>query len=135
MTTRGKSSSNYQLLSARFGVVRRAWKRAAALSGLAVVVTEGIGVFTAILFLDWLYQPPPVIRLVLWAVGLAGIGYFFARHVIKPLLRKIPDEQIALYIEENRAGLEGASCECYLAVEREFTSIMGYSLRKSQRTA
>jgi CRP-like cAMP-binding protein len=35
----------------------------------------------------------------------------------------------------NRAGLEGASCECYLAVEREFTSIMGYSLRKSQRTA
>jgi CRP-like cAMP-binding protein len=30
----------------------------------------------------------------------------------------------------NRAGLESASCECYEAMERDWESIMGYSVRK-----
>ena len=98
---------DYQQLSARLGLVRRAWKQAAALSGLAVVATESIGIVTALLFLDWLYQPQPLVRVGMWAVALAGIIYLLVRHVVKPLLRKIPDEQIALYIEENRTELDG----------------------------
>ena len=31
----------------------------------------------------------------------------------------------------NRSGLEAASCECYEAIERNWTAIMGYSTRKS----
>ena len=107
MKNRTDTISDYSRLSARFAVVRRAWKRAAVLSGLAIVVTEGIGIFTALLLLDWLYQPLPIIRIGLWAAALAAIAYFLARHVAKPLTRKIPDEQIALYIEENRTELDG----------------------------
>ena len=107
MSTRRPPRNDYAELTARFAVVRRAWKRSAALSGLAVVATEGVGVFTALLFIDWLYQPLPMVRIGLWTVALAGIGFLLARHVFKPLARKIPDEQIALFIEEHRSELDG----------------------------
>ena len=101
------STTSYQQLAARFGEVRRSWKRAAALSGLAIVVTESIGILTALLLLDWLYQPQPALRIAMWALALAGIIYFLVKHVARPLARKIPDEQIALYIEEHRKELDG----------------------------
>src|ERR1700748_3025503 len=107
MTKRIDTTNDYGRLSARFAVVRRAWKRAAMLSGLAIVLTESIGIFTALLFLDWLYQPQRIIRIAIFALALAVIAYLLVRHVVKPLMRKIPDEQIALYIEENRAELGG----------------------------
>lgn len=107
MTKRINTISDYGQLSARFGVVRRAWKRAAMLSGLAIVITESIGIFTALLFLDWLYQPLPIIRVGVVVVALGVIAWLLVRHVVKPMLRKIPDEQIALYIEENRTELDG----------------------------
>jgi hypothetical protein len=107
MTTRAKPINDYQQLASRFAVVRRAWKRAAALSGLAVVATESIGIFTALLFLDWLYQPLPSIRIGMWVLALGGIVYLLLRHVVKPLGRKITDDQIALYIEEHRQELDG----------------------------
>jgi hypothetical protein len=99
--------SDYGQLAAQFNAVRRAWKRAAALAGLAVVFMEGIGILTVLLFFDWLYRPQPVARLGLWTLAMAGLAYFVVRHVIAPLLRKIPDEQVALYIEEHRAELDG----------------------------
>ena len=101
------STTSYQQLAKRFGEVRRSWKRAAALSGLAIVVTESIGILTALLLLDWLYQPQPALRIAMWALALAGIIYFLVKHVAGPLARKIPDEQIALYIEEHRSELDG----------------------------
>lgn len=107
MTTRKPIVNDYVQLIARFNAVRRAWKRAAALSGLAIVITESIGILTGLLFVDWLYEPLPFIRIGMWAVALVGIGYLLVRHVLKPLLRKIPDEQIALYMEENRSDLDG----------------------------
>ena len=108
MTTRARHSAPpYEELAARFGVVRRAWKRGAVLAGLAIVVTESIGLFTVLIFLDWLYQPQPVVRVAMWVAALGLVVYLLARHVLKPLLRKIPDEQIALYIEENRTELGG----------------------------
>jgi hypothetical protein len=102
-----QTTNDYGQLSAQFGVVRRAWKRAAALSGLAIVVTEGIGIFTALLFLDWLYQPQPTVRIAVGALALVALVYLLIRHVVKPLLRQIPDDQIALYIEEHRSDLDG----------------------------
>ena len=83
------STTSYQQLAARFGEVRRSWKRAAALSGLAIVVTESIGILTALLLLDWLYQPQPALRIAMWALALAGIIYFLVKHVARPLARKI----------------------------------------------
>jgi hypothetical protein len=99
--------TEYQQLAARFGDVRASWKRAAALSGLAVVVTESIGIFTGLLLLDWLYQPRPLMRVGMWTAALAAIAWLLLRHVARPLARRIPDEQIAMYIEEHRHDLDG----------------------------
>lgn len=99
--------NDYQQLSAQFQAVRNSWKRTAALSGMAIVVSESIGLLTALLFLDWLYKPLPLVRVGMWTLALAGIAWFFVRHVLAPLARKISDEQIALYIEEHRSELDG----------------------------
>ena len=99
--------SQYQQLAARFDEVRASWKRAAALSGLAIVITEGIGIFTGLLLLDWLYQPRPVVRIGMWGAALAALVWLIIRHVARPLTRSIPDEQIAMYIEEHRNDLDG----------------------------
>ncbi|MDD5262297.1 MAG: hypothetical protein PHD76_10675 [Methylacidiphilales bacterium] len=99
--------SDYKQLAAQFGVVRNSWKRTTALSGMAIVIGEGIGILTVLLLLDWLFKPLPLVRVALWAIALAGIVWFLVRHVLAPLMRKIPDEQIALYIEEHRSELDG----------------------------
>ena len=107
MSTRQIPRNDYAELTARFAAVRRAWKRSAALAGLAVVATETLGIFTGLLFIDWLYQPPPLLRTGLWGLAVAFVIYLLARHVFKPLTRQIPDEQIALFLEEHRADLSG----------------------------
>lgn len=99
--------SDYSRLTVQFSAVRRSWKRMNAASGLAIVITESIGILAVLILLDWLYQPRPMIRVGMWVPALAGIAWLFIRHVLAPLLRKIPDEQIALYIEEHRADLDG----------------------------
>jgi len=99
--------NDYLNLAARFQSVRRAWKVAAALSGLAVMLTEGLGILAVLFFLDWLFQPAIAFRFCLWAAAIAGLGFIFVRHVLRPLFRRIPDEQIALYIEEKRSDLDG----------------------------
>jgi len=99
--------SEYQQLAAQFRRVRRAWRRAAVLSGAAIVVSEGCGILAVLLLLDWLYKPLPTMRVAMWSLALIGIAYLLIRHVAAPLARRISDEQIALYIEEHRAELDG----------------------------
>ncbi len=107
MTTRAKTSQRLQ-------ATRRAIQRGAPrvetsrrLVGPGRGRHESIGILPALLFLDWLYQPLPSVRIGMWVVALGGIVYLLARHVLKPLGRKISDEQIALYIEEHRTELDG----------------------------
>ena len=38
----------------------------------------------------------------------AALAFLFGRHVLRPLLRVIPDDQVALYIEERQQETEGA---------------------------
>ena len=41
-------------------------------------------------------------------MGLAAVVALFFRHVLRPLLRRIPDRQLALYVEEHNDHFEGA---------------------------
>lgn len=100
--------TDYRPIAARLGRVRRAWKRTAALAGLAVVVIETAGMFTVALLADLLFRPGLQGRLVLLGLVLAGVGVLLVRHVLRPLFRRIPDEQIALHVEELDPAFEGA---------------------------
>ena len=100
--------SEYAAMAGRLARVRRAWKRTAALRGLALSFVEGVGLFSVALLIDVLYRPGPWIRGVLLVIVLAAFVSLLVRHVLGPVLRRIPDEQIALFVEERDPGFEGA---------------------------
>jgi hypothetical protein len=100
--------SDYLHVARHLASVRRAWKRAAALAGLAIVCIESIGILTVTLLIDWVYQPAPAVRVVLLLLVVAAVAFLFFRHVIKPLMRRISDEQLAMFVEEHSSQFEGA---------------------------
>ena len=102
-------AQNYSELQGHLNRVRWAWKRTAALQGLAVVVIEGIGMFLLFALLDYMYVLAPGLRVTSLVVIAALLAYLFARHVLRPLLKVIPDEQIALYIEERQQDAAGGA--------------------------
>jgi len=89
-------------------MVRRAWKRAAALAGLAIVCMESLGILTVALLIDWVYQPMPTVRVGLLVVVAVAIVVLVVRHVVRPLFRKISDDQLAMFVEEHSDQFEGA---------------------------
>jgi hypothetical protein len=100
--------SGYAEMAGRLARVRRAWKRTEALRGLALSFVEGVGLFSVALLVDVLYRPGPAVRGLLLGAVLAAVIALLVRHVLKPVLRRIPDEQVALFVEERNPGFEGA---------------------------
>src|SRR5918998_1341778 len=88
--------------------VRNRWRLAVALRGLVVVIGAGLLVFVAVaLVMDALrYTPSAVVaaRVLVWTavIGLA------ARFLALPLTRRIPDDRVALYMEEREPSLDAA---------------------------
>lgn len=100
--------TDYKPIAAQLGRVRRAWKRTAALAGLAVTVLEAAGMLAVLVLADLLFRPGVQGRLALMALLLGAVGTLLVRHVLRPLFRRIPDSQVALYVEEHNPGFEGA---------------------------
>lgn len=98
----------YAKLEAQLGKVRRRWRRAAALSGLALVLLESIGLFTLVVLLSLFYGHLPWVRVVLLAAAAAAVGVLVVRHIVLPLRRPIDAEQVALYVEEHNDEFEGS---------------------------
>ncbi|MCY2990330.1 MAG: hypothetical protein NTY19_21000, partial [Planctomycetota bacterium] len=93
--------NDYSRLRTQLGRVRWRWKRTQALSGLAIALVETIGIFAILLLVNCIYQPEPNVRLAASLAGLGIIVLMLVRHVIAPLVRAIPDDQLALYVEEH----------------------------------
>src|SRR5262245_21650020 len=101
-------NTTYSDFQSQLNRVRSAWKRAAAVQGFAVVTIEAIGMFLLFLLLDYIYVLPQTTRIASMALIGACLAILFGRHVIRPLMRKISDDQIALYIEERQQESQGA---------------------------
>src|SRR5919112_752914 len=86
--------------------VRRRWRMKLALRGTATVAALMVVVFlAAALGLESSRFAPGVIlifRVLLPLALLALLGVFF----IRPLLRRVSDEQVALYLEEHEPSLQ-----------------------------
>ncbi|HYF51916.1 MAG TPA: DUF4175 family protein [Planctomycetota bacterium] len=93
-------ANQYSDLQAHLHRVRWAWKRAAAARGAAIVVMEVLGMVAVFATLDHLYALPQTARYVILGTMALAVLVLSAVHVISPLLRRISDEQIALFIEE-----------------------------------
>ena len=100
--------AQYVELQAHLNRVRWAWKRTAALQGLAAVVIECLGMFLLFALVDYIYILQQPARLAFLTIMGAALAFLIGRHVLRPLLRVIPDDQVALYIEERQQETEGA---------------------------
>src|SRR5918997_4013530 len=88
--------------------VRNRWRFAVALRGLVVVLGASLLVVVAVaLVMDALrYAPSAVVaaRILVWTAVVA----LAARFLALPLTRRIPDERVALYLEEREPSLDAA---------------------------
>src|SRR5688572_22445760 len=86
--------------------VRRRWRMKLALRGAAIVAALTVVAFlAAALGLESSRFAPGAIfafRILLPAAMLVLIGFFFVR----PMLRRVTDEQVALYLEEHEPSLQ-----------------------------
>ena len=88
--------------------VRNRWRLKVLLRGAAAVVGVGLAAFllSAYRLEAFRFSPGAVIgfRVGVYAVALGLVGWFLAR----PLLRRVTDQQVALYIEEHEPELQAA---------------------------
>ena len=86
--------------------VRRRWRLKHALRGAAIVLAAGAAVLLASAWgLERLgFSPGAVIALRV--VLLAAVLALLVRFIFVPLFRRVPDERVALYIEEHEPSLQ-----------------------------
>ncbi len=88
--------------------VRARWRLRVAVRGLSLVLAVGFLAFLLSAFgLEATRFSPPAVtalRFAAWLLVLAVAGLF----LLRPLLRRISDEQVALYLEEKEPSLEAA---------------------------
>ena len=101
-------ASHDEAFRRRLARVRRQWKAATAFDGAVLVATEALGLFLLFLLADAIYDLSGHVRLGLLIAGAAVLAVLLVRHVVRPLVRRIGDEQIALYIEERSPAAEGS---------------------------
>ncbi len=86
--------------------VRTRWRWKVVLRSLTVLLGAGVGtiVVAAYGLEQFRFSPPAIItaRIVTYLV-LAGLGWFF---FVRPLARRVTDQQVALYLEEHEPSLQ-----------------------------
>jgi hypothetical protein len=87
---------------------RRRWRLRVFLHGLAWV---GVGGLVVVLFAAWgvdRFRFSPTALTAFRALAWGTIAGLFLWRVLRPLARRITDEQVALYLEEHESSLDGS---------------------------
>jgi hypothetical protein len=85
---------------------RRRWRMKLAVRGAAIVAVLGLLLFLAAAYLlEWArFTPASILTLrLVSAVALAGATFYF---LARPLMRRVTDEQVAMYLEEHEPSLQ-----------------------------
>ncbi len=88
--------------------VRRRWRMRQILQGAAISLGVGFALFFFATFgIDQLRFAPGAVlvgRVLVWASAAGLLAWF----IVRPLLRRVSDEQVALYLEEHEPSLRNA---------------------------
>jgi hypothetical protein len=94
-------------LQVRIEAVRRAWRTAEALKGIAAVAADAIVIILALIAADTLYHLPAWLRGALLGVGVAALAGAVSLALVRPLRRRVSDDGVALYVEGRFPQLQG----------------------------
>jgi len=87
---------------------RRRWRLRVLLHGLAWVAAGGLVMFLLAAWGVDRFRFSPTALTVFRVLAWGTIGILFTWRVVRPLARRISDAQVALYLEEHEAELDGA---------------------------
>lgn len=88
--------------------VRRRWRVRLLLRGLGVVVGAGlVAILGSAYGVEWFRFSPTAVTAFRW-LAWGTVAVLVAAFVVRPLLRRVSDEQVALYLEEHEPGLQAA---------------------------
>src|SRR5688572_21259245 len=88
--------------------VRRRWRVKLALRGATTVLAVGVLLLVAAAFgLQWARFNPSLVLPVRIALAVSFI-VVVAVFMVRPMMRRVSDAQVALYIEEHEPALEAA---------------------------
>src|SRR5678815_5756801 len=86
--------------------VRRRWRYKLAMRGAVGVLGIGVAILllSALGLESWRFSPGSIVafRVLLGLSLLALVGWF----LVRPLMRRVSDEQVALYLEEHEPSLQ-----------------------------
>lgn len=100
--------TEYAQVARELARVRRAWRRSTSLAGLAAWLLETLGLFSVAILANVLFDLHTVTRMLMLGAVVACSAAFFVWKVIRPWLRKVSDEDVALFVESTSPGFEGA---------------------------
>src|SRR5690606_26368405 len=86
--------------------VRQRWRRRALIQGVALTLLVLLVGITAWLLLYTALATPPAVRLAVLLLTVAATLGAAAWYVVRPLMQRISDAQIALFVEEKLPQLE-----------------------------
>src|SRR5687768_15010654 len=107
MNTRLESTSQAQLLDV-IRHVRNRWRLKVALQGAAIVLGVGFAIILATSWAVDTFRYTDGSVLAFRIVSYLAILALVIRFLVLPLLPKISDERVALYLEEHEPSLEAA---------------------------
>ncbi|MFQ6042069.1 MAG: DUF4175 family protein, partial [Candidatus Poribacteria bacterium] len=99
-------NSNIQELRGRVAEVRRVWKRTIFFTGCAVVLFSLIAILLSEIIIDLLMPLPMIVRAIFLAGVLVSLGYLVYRFIIRPVRKKLTEQDVALHIEQHYTDLE-----------------------------
>ncbi len=86
--------------------IKSRWKRRALMQGFALTIFTGIFVTALYAIVSFQFSLLPFYQYIGIAFAVFAVLVVFVHFVIKPAMRKLSDDQIALYIEEQIPDLE-----------------------------
>ena len=106
MTMASVSPAHRDVLLSIVRGVRTRWRWKVVLRSLTVLLGAGVGTILVAAFglEQFRFSPAAIViaRVVTYLV-LAGLGWFF---FVRPLARRVTDQQVALYLEEHEPSLQ-----------------------------
>jgi hypothetical protein len=106
MSTASLTTTVPRTISRKVSMLRWLVRGYVALEGLAATIIAAGVAFWLALGIDWLFEPSPGWRIVMWGVAIAGIAHFVWHWLAARFFARLTDSNLALLLERSFPQIE-----------------------------